>query len=711
VFINKINIKNFGAIDSIEKTFSRINLIMGDNGSGKSTFLSTLVYSLCNYLDLKIEDYIKTGSKKFEIQTDFNHLNNHYLLNIEGSGKGSEKELIVNGSEKFKNSQAIEYIEHYIHKPKLTLASSFTLQGKGSDILFESNTKRVERLKQIFDIDKLNNVGLHLKQQIEELKISIRDLEVENTTLQNMSYDYKDIPEKPNEENIKTLKLKKAQLEKDKIDYEKHVILYNNYKEQLEIYETTQTEIKIIKSNIKKYNNNINEIKKDLKEVDDSILKQKDSELQVINEKLNQLNDALLKYDKVQEIKESIEKNENELLLLKPKRVPRKPEGLEELRKELLHINTEINVMNNKTSLVDSGKCPTCGQDYTEYTIDEFNNKKKELEINKNDLESKIINLEKALENYNKIIIDNDKIIIKKENYEKELNKLKNDLNYFNITDSKEQINDDIKINKENKNNILGSISGVQDDLRRNNDILKEISNLQNNIKLQEKDLENKLNIKKPEFIKEPILFNEEEYNNISNIIEEQQILLTNYNNFIEYNKMLKETEDTNKKKINDNIDVLNNLRNKSLVKERTKKIIEKDFASWLIDHGSRFIKDKMNKFFMTSYGKFIIDLKQDDKSIDFYYSEDDEHYLNVVTASGYEKEILALSFRMALCDMQNIGLLMLDEVDSFSKESNSLRLYESVMKENFEQIFSITHYEKTQDYLLSNYNCNIIQL
>ena len=713
MFINSISAKNFGCIDNIDATFDKINLVMGDNGSGKSKFLSTIVYSLCDYLDQKIGDYVQTGSDKFEIDMKFNHVSNNYRIQIEGNKNGSSKLLTVNGAEEFKNSAVVEYIKKYIHNPKLTLASSITMQGQGSDILFEPNQKRVERLKQIFNIDKLNDVGLYIKEQTDALKLEIKELEVEIKTLDSTKYNFKPLCDKPDEKLLSQLKLNKANLEKEKVEYEKNYILFNNYVSDLCKYDGAQINIKEENNKILKLNTDMtSERLKFVSDLDDiETLRDKKS---LLTENMHDIKDSLFNLDSYNKVNTHINKLTMRQTNIILKKLPRKMELTPEIKKELVDVSTELSVLLSRKTLVEEGKCDRCGQVYDLCgSVEEYNSNIKELTDKKLSLEDSINQIENSIEVYNEIENFNTNLNTEKTLIQEQIDKASKELSEIEIINySEEELKNNLKISEDSYIILDEKIKESKILIEANRNIEDNIKTFQNNIAICQNNINNYELIEKPVEVIEPVKFNDINYTKICFDLDTQETLLSEYDIIISFNKMLEDMQITNNKKMESSQKQLDEKRNICKLKEETKKIIEKDFSSWLIDKGSLYVKNKMNEFFQKGYGKFVIDLISEDKSVDFFYSEDSENFLNVGMASGYEKEVLAISFRIALCSMQPVGLLLLDEVDSFSQVSNSLRLYQAILQEkDFEQIIAITHYPETSDYLMSEHNANVINL
>ena len=69
-----------------------------------------------------------------------------------------------------------------------------------------------------------------------------------------------------------------------------------------------------------------------------------------------------------------------------------------------------------------------------------------------------------------------------------------------------------------------------------------------------------------------------------------------------------------------------------------------------------------MNEVFSKAYGKYNITLTKDGKGIDFFYSDGKNKLTSVNMASGFEKQLLSVSFRLALSYLQNLGIFVFDE-------------------------------------------------
>ena len=118
-----------------------------------------------------------------------------------------------------------------------------------------------------------------------------------------------------------------------------------------------------------------------------------------------------------------------------------------------------------------------------------------------------------------------------------------------------------------------------------------------------------------------------------------------------------------------------------------------------------------MTELFQTSYGRYSTSLQKDSSGVNFYYTGEKEIFSPVSMASGYEKQLLSITFRLALASLHQLGIFIFDEIDSDSDEENSLRLYKTIMNQKFDQIFIITHKENTKEYLSNLPDCKIFEM
>ena len=220
--------------------------------------------------------------------------------------------------------------------------------------------------------------------------------------------------------------------------------------------------------------------------------------------------------------------------------------------------------------------------------------------------------------------------------------------------------------------------------------------------------LESYQEVKKPEVVTAPASFSYEEFEKCKKelyVLKERE---ENLKKIKEYNTKIKLEEKDHILFIEKKQEELDKNFQKLNLLETSRKILSKDFNSYLIDKGTNFIKNKMNEIFAKSYGKYNITLDRNSKGVDFFYSSPENNILtSVEMASGYEKQLLSVSFRLALANLHKLGIFIFDEIDSDSSEENSLKLYKTILAQKYSQLFIVTHKEMTKDYLRTIPYCN----
>lgn len=677
--INKLDIKNFKAIKHI--TFDKnkkVNLITGENGNGKSSILDAIRYILTDELDDKISSFVRWGTEKFEIICEFEHKGIEYTLEIEGS-KGAKKRLAFNDEEYF-NSEATSKLRDIIDF-ELTKYSAISEQGKTAQLLFQKKTERLNTLSRILKIDSINESSENVKEEVRKIRENVKVLETELNSLENAEFSLMDeiiLPE------IDEIKKEFEVVEKEKNDY--------NVKQ-------------------KELDKEISEIKESISEIKLSFEKKK-------NESISNIKTEIINLEnKLKDIKRK--KNEFDSAVISSKTI----------KDEIKDLENSLNIKKKETKTVIE---PSQSEEY----LKQIYTKKIEVEQSIKSIEKEIKALKDRKCPYS---FDCDKLEgVDVSKYEKDLESAQSELTILEI--SYKKISDEIKIYK--------------DTLSFNQKIEKEVSDIENKISLKKESIKKYQEVidnytEEDSINTESVLkLKKEEIESIEHLLsierdKQIEVLQERINNISEREGFLKEKEYSelkNKILLYDNqVKELERIKlfNEEVLKKKSKNerlvsvkkreleskrkeinLMEevrdayKDFSAYRINKGAEHIKNRMNSIFQKGYGKYEITFEQDKSGIDFFYKEVGSDILNnVVMASGQEKAVLAVANRLALCSLQNLGILVLDEVDNNASDENSVKLFQTILNEKgFNQIWIISHCNATKEYLnnlveTSNYN------
>lgn len=709
MYLNSIRLKNFNNFSEREFQFSKINLITGSNGAGKTSLLEAIIGSFIDYWEYKLETYIKRGQKKFEIESDFYFFNEkfNYLIEYE---KGTKRRLIYNGDaiHPYVGSDCITKLRDYIN-PDIALFSNISTQGNSIQILKEKPTARLEKFKQLFNIKKVDESVDRIQNDIELLRVEIKEKESFVNNLKSQKFNYQDVPEKI---DLSSLEIQIKNLEVQKLEYEKKVKEYEVYKKQLQEYKD-YIDIKSRSENsIQLLNAQLQDLSKKLPLINLEDLTIKIEEIK--NEK-NKLEQQKKQYDinteKETKYKKELEKYEKEISDLKFKRLQPlsfTEEHYSECFKSLQSVKEEFVLKNNKYKAIQNGKCPECGAEYDTSEIKEY--------------EKLIISLEKDLNYYKQLIdnYDNEKKDYEKGNQENQFLKQRKEL----LSKLVENINQPLKEIAEfnsifNYENSIELIKNDEKNLIEYNSQLKQIQEIQKLKVDVEKEvikfqttLSNLIEKENPIEIIDPGEFNYFELGELQKRLNIAQEREKEIERIVQFNEGVKQQEKQNIKDIVENEDILSKKRYRLTLLESARKVLGKNFVAYLIDQGTNFVKDRMNDLFQRSYDKnYVVSLQKDNSGADFYYTDNTNILSPIGKASGYEKQLLSITFRFALASLHKLGLFILDEIDSDSDEENSLKLYKTILNQKFGQIFCVTHKEPTKEYLMNLNECQLIEL
>jgi DNA repair exonuclease SbcCD ATPase subunit len=694
--INKLYIKNYGILEEVTLYPSKVNVLTGDNGNGKSTVSQVIRYLFTNESVGSLKDVVRWGSSKFNIKCEFSHLGKDYVYEVEG-GTSTSKLLIVD-NERYENSEATKYLAS-IFNPKLIDYSNFALQDENTNVLFDKPTDRLNNIKSLLNMDFINKAVSYLKERNKNEKLEYEKLESKKNSMSSFEFT---LQEEPKEVSNFNLERYNKLLETSN--------LYNEYiikKQKLNEYINNK---KFMESKLSSLNEELSSIKIERIRFDMSFYDSLNKEVSDLELSFNLNKSNVDRLSKLQD-KSNILFTETATLKNKLNSLSidnsYSQESIDVFNKEINTIEVNISSLEKDLELAEKGECPTCGQEFC---------------IDKNEYIEKINILKKQLSLKSKEL-DLYKIELKKnKDISKEIDFLK-----LNIT-SKESEASQLQIEIKE---LQDSITSIDESL------------------LSSKKLElSELEIKKKEFDTKKIL-NEQFSNRKEKILQEinsietslakedsielpEEIIWTNEQN-IELQELTKAKQEYEKyvsilesvKKFNESIleKKLNHEKELSLVISKMEnlqysigintesvKVLDKKYSTYLISKGTSLIQDKMNEYFSRSYGKYSIAIKGDSSQVDFTYSNG-KTIAPLIRASGQERDVFGIAFRIALNKLQSTNFFLGDEIDDSASIENSIRMLSNLLNEGYEQVWLVSHKETTKEILMNEFNAKLFLL
>ncbi len=703
--------KNFKNLKDVEIDFSSfLNLFEGQNGQGKSSILEAISYILTDTLNDKIVEYVRRGEEKFELYLELEHNAKHYDYTIIGSAKGTKKELVIDQSETYSNSEATKKFAEVVN-PTITMYSAIAEQGKNVQLLFDTPANRLKRLKEILGIDKINQVVEEIKSDIKEAKSNSDSLLKEISLLEQNVFEPMEVPEI---EDIEARKEELSKLEKEKelFDikskmFDEYLLLFSKWKENENKKIVVQSDIDKAKEELEKvssiiFEENIEQLLDNKKEEE---LKTKELHIKHDNE-LSKYNDFVKTKQALEEEKVKYEKELEQIKVARLSKCEVTQEQIDIDVEEKNELEVKVKDWQRKLDLAEQGKCPTCGALHT-LEHEEKRDIQKEvyaLSLTVNTLSEKIKDNRKKLSDYETLKKQND--------LNSDRRKIISD-QIETITNKLEQLIEVVK--PENTlpdlDSIKKEIQELQVKVKNKQEHEKNIQVIQNKIDSNSKVLEALSSIEKPVEVDKPDKFDSEKLDEVKRIINVHDEKVKEKERVIKFNEEQEVKAENNKKEIEIRKQNYNTIQKNISIWEDSKNVLDKDFSSYLIDKGAEFIKEQMNDFFQKCYNKYEISFSQDKNSIDFFYA-DEKGISPCSLASGWEKSVISISLRSALCSLQNLDFMILDEVDAEANVTNSMRLYKNLIDTlpNY-QFFCISHKDETKEMLANTKGCKAFEV
>ena len=707
--LKKIRIKQFKNIENETFDLTGNVLISGENGSGKSSLLQAIKYCLTDSLNEKLSDYIMWGKSEFEIELDFDFENIDYNYLVSYKDKGGGKKLLTWKDNELKSSDASKKLKELLSS-ELLLYSSISEQGQSYSILLDSPTQRLETFKSILGIDKIGEVVEKMKDDLKEYKVNSDLIKKEKETLESKKFDLMEEFELPNIEQIKsdlqeqeTEKEKKEKNDKLKQEYE---ILLSEYSKKLTRKEELESLIESIQTKINSFPREEYKESEYLKLIEENWTQETNVKnynhlLQLFSNYQKQKEGLLSKLLKLETEKRNIE-------FVKIPQLSFDTESIQIDQETLNGLQLSFKEVENHIKLIEQGKCPTCGQNFQNSSLTD-------LVLERNDLQTQIDAFKKAISEKQLQLKENQKLIKQNELEESKLESLTKqilDLNY--------ELNDLQEVSKPEEIVIDKTIPVRLKELEQQKikfeEYEKNISTFNKKLIEYESELKNITLIEQP--VKPNLTrssYDENEHKRLQkevNIYEQKVNELERIQN---YNKKIENDKKENQTLIKEKDLIYYNIQEEIRILEQSKTLLDKQYSSYVIEKGTSYVEKQMNIFFQKCYPKYEVFFRQTEnkKSIDFFYSNgENERIYSASLCSGFEKQLLAMSFRVALASITKVGFIILDEIDSDSSEYNSINLYSNLLDSNlFNQVICITHKEETKSVLMNNYNAKLIEM
>ncbi len=666
--LNTLKLQNFMCVENAELDFrdQKVIILLGDNGNGKSTVLDAI--SLCLTESKRgdsYKDYIRRGTKEAKIKLDAEVRGSPIIfdITINSSGTALDRKVtyLTKRKEPFINSEVTTLLEEL----DLPFFGDILMSAqKADDITSKGPTDRANYLKKLLNFSFEKETAFckdKIDKAREDIKKGKEHLDYNNNAITIKKNQIQDIPED----------------------------VYSDKKKEIE------SAIQIVQNQLSKYSG-LTDKQRKLNESLNNVLQQKyvvSNSISTINTQIGNLSsmkETLTKYDDdnqrlsndVLEITQLISNINSELVKLSNEQVELE-NTKSDFIKRIAEKSSELQTIKKHLSLIDSGKCPECGHIFT-------NADKAEYEKAYNDTTEQL----EKLNNESNINQNNlNEVISNKLSKNTELSTLSTQLATCNNT-----ISNNTRA-REQLNNQIVSLEQLSLSLPEKEQELSKLVESESVITNEQKELEKSL----------------KEYEELNKDLQNGQIQLNEITKQISLRDNIIKTNDiiTNEiAALNIDSDTVQKSIEQAEKDEKVYKeaftLLSKNLPDYLTVKTCDLLQEEMNNFIHVVFPEMEIRLFQNKKGIEFFYTKEQNYnkddMSNAKMASGFEKDLLTLAFKVALCKLYCLPFAFFDEPDGHSSDGNAERLFKSLFTNGiFEQVFFISHKSGVRDIVKSN--------
>lgn len=686
-----------------------VNLIVGNNGQGKSTVLQAV--ALCLLEDKrsdKYQEFIMLGKENCSVSLDAEIKGAPVKINIVLNKKssGMDRNAVYNGKT-YVNSQVTDLLDSFDIAYYADIIMSMQNEG---DITKLKPTEREAYLQKLFQFDftekvdklkeDLNGIKESIDYQNAQIEFNTKSIEERRTEVKELlplSFQEGDIQDLNN--TVKSLNDELSQTAE--LIKKKDTILAEKSSLQTKIYTSKQ--------NISKYEHDIELIESNRGMVDtlnqkiqeyDSLNINLEQEKEKYNSEISDLKVKLETEDKERdEINNQITEEHNLFLS--------KTTELNELNIQLANKNAELNHAQKHIDMIKLGTCPECGHAFDRTDHTKYNEALTTATKNKEEVEQLKIQKQNEVSTADA----NVKALREKlRNKEIEVSNTSKDISTLEY--KIKNVDSQIQVNKGSQERIKGQIDQYSANVNEIDNIKKKIED--------ENAVLTGLNLDSEKCDKEL-----GELEGITNVYTEKQNQLmqlqqkiSEYNNEIVQNNLILQNNENIKKSIEDMTKKIEeskasveNYRRQKATYDEAITLLDKTFPAWLILKTCQMLEHEMNNFIQVIFPEMSVKLFQNKRGVEFFYTtninngmvQTKENLLNAKMASGFEKAILSIAFKVALCRAYNLRFAFMDEIDQAGTEENSESLFKAILSNDlFDQLFVISHKPTVRDVIHS---------
>jgi DNA repair exonuclease SbcCD ATPase subunit len=690
MIFNSISLENFGIVRKFAKQFDRqILVVSGENGTGKSTFLKSIMLAVFDEYDGTLADYVNWDSDFFSVAVGFTHRGVQYESEVTYNG-ATDRTLRFGGTI-LKGEEAKKKLKE-IFDVDLLKAAMLAMEQQ-IDIVNTKPSERRDYLKRIYDIEFKHQISV-IEDEAKEHELELAKRTATQTEIQNRKYTVPKRPEYPFGEI--EYELNKSNLElarKTLSDIEGRLIAYQQSRADFDKLTQQTNQLNHV---IQKETNEISQLKSKLGELPEkkkssleTLAREKERQ-SILNEK--ELADSAARFSSISD----------ELKIIFPERLPLfDADEFTRVSQELYSKKSKLKELQNVADV-----CPTCGQSInTSKHIEKRKSEAEDLAKAVSELTNQFINLTAT----------------KKGREEAEArNKAK--------SERKAYLDSRLALEAEKQNSIQSrgkaALEKIESEIARfDSDIVSQEKYLQEILATKEtskdglldqlKDVQTRLDEAQKKINQLPELPLEETKRKIADL----EKAVKSYDDVISRIQEIEKIErqiETQKKQDAEQLEILKDeiqVLNKFLGDTKASiKILKSEFPIYVISRLIKDIEKSMNGFLKKTYGgRYEVEVSDKKNALRILYGPKKK---DVSLASGYEKQVFSSAFRLALCQALGSKSLLLDEVDSAASDKNSEVLYNVLGKlvgSGIEQMIVITHKSSTRNLLESDYNAEVI--